>query len=109
MVAAVAGRAKKPKTSRKPAVALDRTFGPNLRRCREAAGLTQEELSFRAGLHPGYVGLLERAERNPSYEITMKLIGALGIEPDELYQGGAWIPPEVGREGRFVYEEPDGS
>ena len=98
----MAGKKKKSEMG-KPVVALDRTFGPNLRQCRKAAGFTQEQLAYRAGLHPTYVSLLERGERNPGYEITMKLIGALGIEADDLYRGVVWIPPEIGREGRFTY------
>lgn len=99
----MAAKRKKSKATHKPAIALNRTFGPNLRRCRKAAGLSQEELAHLAGLHRTYVGLLERGERNPGYGITVKLIGALEIEPDELYRGGAWIPPDIGREGRFKY------
>ncbi len=84
-------------------VALDRSFGANLKRCRTAAELTQEQLAHLAGLHPTYVSLLERGERNPGFEITLKLIGALRIKADDLYRGVAWIPPDVGREGRFTY------
>jgi transcriptional regulator with XRE-family HTH domain len=100
----VAGRKKKSEAG-KPVVALDRTFGANLRQCRKAAGLTQEQLAYLAGLHPTYVSLLERGVRNPGYEITMKLIGALGIDADELFQGVTWVPPAIGREGRFTYSE----
>jgi transcriptional regulator with XRE-family HTH domain len=98
----VAGKKKKSEAG-KPMVALDRTFGANLKQCRKAAGFTQEQLAYLAGLHPTYVSLLERGERNPGYEITMKLIGALGIEADDLYRGVVWIPPDIGREGRFTY------
>jgi transcriptional regulator with XRE-family HTH domain len=101
----VAGGKKKSGTTRNPAVALDRTIGPNLRRCRKAAGFTQEQLAHLAGLHPTYISLLERGKRNPGYDITMKLIGALEIEADDLYSGGAWIPPEAGKRGRFTYRE----
>jgi transcriptional regulator with XRE-family HTH domain len=89
----------------KPVVALDRTFGANLKQCRKAAGFTQEQLAFHAGLHPTYVSLLERGQRNPGFEITVKLVGALGIGADALYKGVVWIPPDVGREGRFTYGE----
>lgn len=88
-------------------VALDRTFAANLRRCRKAAGLTQEQLAHLAGLHPTYVSLLERGQRNPGFEITVKLIGAPGIEAADLYEGAAWIPPGVGTEGRFTYGADD--
>lgn len=84
-------------------VALDRTLGANLKRCRREAGLTQEQLAHESGLHPTYVSLLERGQRNPGFEIMVKLIGALGIEASDLHQGVAWIPPSVGREGRFTY------
>jgi transcriptional regulator with XRE-family HTH domain len=88
-------------------VALDRTFGANLRRCRKAAGFTQEQLAHLAGLHPTYVSLLERGQRNPGFEITVKLIGALGIKADDLYRGVSWVPPGVGTEGHFTYTERD--
>lgn len=99
----MAEKKKKSKATRKPAIALDRTFGPNLKQCRETAGLTQEQLAFLAGLHPTYISLLEQGKRNPGYEITMKLIGALGIEADDLYRGGVWIPPNADKLGRFKY------
>jgi transcriptional regulator with XRE-family HTH domain len=99
----VAAKRKRSKAARKPAIALNRTFGPNLKRCREAAGLTQEDLAHLAGLHPTYVSLLERGKRNPGFGITVKLIGALEIEPGELYKGGTWVPPDIGRKGRFEY------
>jgi transcriptional regulator with XRE-family HTH domain len=98
----VAGRKKK--SEGKPAVALDRTFGPNLRRCRRTANLTQEQLAHLANVHPTYISLLERGKRNPGYDVTMRLIGALEVGADELYKGGAWIPPEVGTKGRFKYD-----
>jgi transcriptional regulator with XRE-family HTH domain len=84
-------------------VALERTFGANLRRCRKAAGFTQEQLAHLSGLHPTYISLLERGQRNPGFEITTKLIGALRIEAGDLYRGVVWIPPDVGRKGRFRY------
>jgi transcriptional regulator with XRE-family HTH domain len=99
----VAGKKKKSEAG-KPVVALDRSFGANLKHCRKAAGFTQEQLAYLAGLHPTYVSLLERGERNPGYEITTKLIGALAIEADALFRGVTWIPPEAGSEGRFAYD-----
>lgn len=88
-------------------VALDRTIGANLKRCRKDAGLTQEQLAHLAGLHPTYVSLLERGQRNPGFEIQLKLIGALEIEANDLYKGVVWTPPEVGRVGRFRYGGSD--
>ena len=39
-------------------------FGHNLRRIRHEAGLSQEELGFRAKLHRTYISSIERGERN---------------------------------------------
>jgi transcriptional regulator with XRE-family HTH domain len=102
---AVAGRKKKSEATPKPAVALNLTFGPNLKRCRKAAGYTQEQLAHLAGVHPTEIGRLERGRRSPGFDVTMRLIGALAIEADELYKGGVWMPPEEGRPGRFDYKE----
>jgi transcriptional regulator with XRE-family HTH domain len=102
----VAGRKKKSESG-KPVVALDRTIGANLKRCRRAAGLTQEQLAHISGLHPTYVSLLERGQRNPGFEIMVKLTGALGIEANDLHKGVAWIPPGVGNEGHFAYCRKD--
>jgi len=40
-------------------------FGENLTSAREGSGVTQEELSFRAGLHRTEIGLLEAAAASP--------------------------------------------
>ncbi len=60
------------------------TFGEQLRRLREAAGLTQEELAERAGLTPKGVGALERGDRKRPYPNTVRaLADALGLEDEE--------------------------
>ena len=59
-------------------------FGARLRSLREAAGLTQEELAFRAGLSPNAVGTLERGTRKHPYPHTVRsLADALGLSQDE--------------------------
>ena len=62
-------------------------FGWNLRACRHRAGMSQEELGFRASLHRTEIGLLERGFREPKLETILKLISALSISPDELLEG----------------------
>lgn len=56
----------------------------NLRSLRLAAGISQEELADRAGLHRTYVSSVERAQRNVTLENIFALASALGVPPSEL-------------------------
>jgi len=60
---------------------LRRSFAANLRREREALGLSQHAL---AGLHRTYVGQVERGEKNISIDCVGALARALGIDPADL-------------------------
>jgi transcriptional regulator with XRE-family HTH domain len=58
----------------------DAPFGVRLRRLRQAAGLTQEELASRAGLTAKDISALERGERRRPYPHTVRsLANALGL------------------------------
>lgn len=71
-----------------PAVA----FGRVLRRLRNAAGLTQEQLGFEAELQRTYVSILELGQQQPSLGTILKLSKAfnrsakdlMGLVEDEL-------------------------
>jgi transcriptional regulator with XRE-family HTH domain len=65
-------------------------FGENLVRCRKRAGLSQEELGFRASLHRTEIGMLERGIRLARIDTLVKLAGAMGVEPGELLDGLDW-------------------
>lgn len=58
---------------------LSTAFGAVLREHRERAGLSQEDLADRAGLHRTYIGLLERGKRNPTLDVAQSLSTALGV------------------------------
>lgn len=81
-------------------------FGNNLRRCRRAAGLSQEEVGIRASLHRTEIGLLERGERIPRIDTAIKLAGAVGASLPELIDGIAWDPGSSSR-GAFFSIDPD--
>jgi len=55
-----------------------------IRELRIAAGLSQEQLSFRAKLHRTYIGDLERALKSPTLDAIDAIARALHVEPAEL-------------------------
>ena len=59
-------------------------FGAELRRARERAGKTQEELSFDAGLHRTYISQLERDKKSPTLDVIFRLCDALGTRASHL-------------------------
>jgi len=59
-------------------------FGQNVRRIRNEAGLSQEELAFRSKLHRTYISSLERGERNVSLENIFAIADALKVPPGDL-------------------------
>ncbi len=67
-----------------------RQFGLNLLRHRKRAGLSQEELSFTAGLHRTEIGMLERGIRLARIDTLVKLMGALEVSASELLDGIEW-------------------
>jgi len=56
-------------------------FAKNMRLLRKKAGLSQEELAFKAGLHRTYIGSVERCERNITLKNVEKIAQALEVEP----------------------------
>jgi len=81
-------------------------FGHNLARCRERAGLSQEELGMRAELHRTAVGQLERGQRIARADTLVKLAGSLGISAEELLAGLEW-QPSLRTEGRLTVRDGD--
>lgn len=62
-------------------------FGQNVRRAREAMGISQEKLASLADMDRTYVGGVERGERNASLLNICKIADALGISLKELVFG----------------------
>jgi transcriptional regulator with XRE-family HTH domain len=61
-------------------------FGAVLRRRRNAAGLSQEALAAKAGLHRTYVSMIERGQRTVSIETLHKLATALDTTMVDLIE-----------------------
>jgi len=62
-------------------------LGKAVRHSRQKRGWSQEQLAEKAGLHPNYIGGIERGERNPGYVNLLILSKALEITPALLFNG----------------------
>lgn len=59
-------------------------LGAELKKAREAAGLTQEKLGFKAGVHRTYVSMLEREQASPTVDTLIRICKALKVRAWEL-------------------------
>ncbi len=71
---------------------LRQTFATNLRRLRNDASLSQEELALRADVNRTYVSKLETGAAYVGLEILGKLAAVLQVEPAEMLR-----PPARGQ------------
>jgi transcriptional regulator with XRE-family HTH domain len=62
-------------------------FGRNVAAARKRAGLSQEALQFRAGVHRTVVSKVERGETIPRADTVARLAGGLGIGAGEFFTG----------------------
>ncbi len=67
-------------------------MGREIRRHRDAKGLSQEKLAEIAGLNRNYIGFVERAERSPRVVTIFRIAHALGLHPAELMRDMKWTP-----------------
>lgn len=58
--------------------------GANVRAVREAKGLPQDELAFRADIHTTYLSGIENGKRNISLKVLERLASALAVSETEL-------------------------
>jgi transcriptional regulator with XRE-family HTH domain len=69
------------------AVEARQQFATNLRRERQALGMSQEALGDACGLHRTEISLLERAGRDPRLSTIVKLAHALQVPAAQLLDG----------------------
>ncbi|HUY90839.1 MAG TPA: helix-turn-helix transcriptional regulator [Pirellulales bacterium] len=59
-------------------------LGDELRKAREEAGMSQEKLSFEAGIDRSYLSELENNHRSPTVEMLFRICDALGIAASDI-------------------------
>jgi transcriptional regulator with XRE-family HTH domain len=81
--------AKKNQTKKTPPTAeeLRRRFGERLRELREAAGLTQIDLSYAVGITQSGISKIERGATSPTLDVILRLAGACGVTIASMTDG----------------------
>lgn len=75
------------------AAEVARQFAVNLRKARQRAGLSQEEVGLRASLHRTEISLLETGSRTPRIDTLVKLAASLDVPVVcPLFDGITWNP-----------------
>lgn len=64
---------------------INKLFGGKVVEMRKQHGLTQEELSFKCGIHRVYMGTIERGEKSVTLDTVAKIATGLGVEVKELF------------------------
>jgi transcriptional regulator with XRE-family HTH domain len=62
-----------------PISSISKHFGIEVRNRRIAAGISQEKLAERAGIHPTYMSMIERGIRNPTLDVSARIAKALKL------------------------------
>lgn len=65
-----------------------RVVAETVKQARKAAGLSQEDLAFEAGVDRTYVSQVERGKRNVTIVVLARIAKALKTSPDRLL-----VPP----------------
>lgn len=92
--------------------AVTLALGRNLRRLREAAGITQLELAFDAEVERSRISKIERGHINPSVLTLATLCHCLHIKLGDLFEGidetlpPSWMGGELRRKNQAVLGEP---
>lgn len=62
-----------------------KVFGDNLRKYRNALGISQEAFAEKCGLHRTYISAIECYRRSIALENVQRIADALGIEAYKLF------------------------
>lgn len=81
-------------------------FGKRIRNLRMSENISQERLAELSGLHPTYIGQIERAEKSPTLESICKIAQGLDMTVGKLFYNIEGISePEANDYAIKVYNE----
>jgi transcriptional regulator with XRE-family HTH domain len=84
------------------------TLGQRIRHLRKSRKWSQEDLGEKAGLHPTYIGGIERGERNVSIVNLARLSEAFQVSLAELVAVNGHVPETHQILRHMITEEVDG-
>ena len=61
------------------------TIGLNIRKCRNAKKMRQEDLAQKANVSSNYISAVERGVKIPSVETLIDIMNALGVSADMIF------------------------
>lgn len=64
---------------------ISQRVGARIRVLRQQRGISQEQLAFKAGITPSYLGQCERGEKSPTIDSIDKVAKALNVTLEELF------------------------
>jgi len=65
---------------------FNQLLGMEIKKLRQAQGLSQEELGYKAGINRTYIGAIERGEKSISVYKLFQILNALQIKPEEFFK-----------------------
>jgi len=84
-------------------------IGARIRSLREAKGMTQERLAEVMDINAKYLSNIERGKENPTLDMLIKFVDALGVEMWEIFDFGHEVNIKELREtmSRFLKENDE--
>jgi len=67
-------------------IKLRHIIGERIKNKRKEKGWTQEQLAEKAGMHPTYVGKMERGDKSATLDSLEKVVNALDLSYVELFK-----------------------
>lgn len=86
-VPSILGRAWRLQALASPGLAANERreiLGAEIKRARQAKGLSQERLGFESGLSRNYVSMVELGQSSPTFDALERICDALGLHVSEL-------------------------